>query len=153
MKLLLLITVLLGVTGCCQTAALRPAPAATQPVSSAQTDWPPDARAAVYSHSAAPSWDSPEGVTALLEKRWPLAAIQAACTAQTANPDGQALVLDEEEAWKGRLYEDRQTGFGRISWYAAVRHGRVVTCFLSVYRGKDYWNLEGLGPDTVQIPK
>jgi hypothetical protein len=120
---------------------------------SVETDWPYSARAAVYSQSAAPSFDSPEGVTRLLEQRWSLADIRTFCVpARRHNPMYQNLVLDEPEAWKGRLYSDQRTGFDAILWYASVRDGQLIAYSLGVYRRGDYWLLEIGTPKTVSRP-
>jgi hypothetical protein len=120
---------------------------------SVESDWPQLARTAVYSTTATPSLRSPEGVTRLLEQRWSLADIRTFCIPQRRhNPGYQNLVLFSSEAWKGRLYSDAQTGFDRISWYAAVRDGRVETYSLGVYRGGDYWLLEIGNAETVRTP-
>src|ERR1041384_8067406 len=92
---------------------------------SVETDWPQSARAAVYSRTATPGFDSPEGVTRLLEQRWSLADIRTFCIpARRHNPMYQNLVVDSPQAWKGRLYSDQRTGFDWICWYATVRGGR-----------------------------
>jgi len=120
---------------------------------SVETDWPPSARAAVYSQAATPGFDSPEGVTRLLEQRWSLADVRAFCIpARRHNPMYQNLLVDSPEAWKGRLYSNQRTGFDRISWYATVRDGRVLEYSLEAYRGKDLWLLEIGSPETVHTP-
>jgi len=121
--------------------------------STVASDWPESARAAVYSQTATPSFDSPEGVTRLLEQRWSLADIRSFCIpARRPNPMSQNLVVDSPEVWKGRLYPDKQTGFDKISWYATVRNGRVLEYSLEVYRGADCWLLEIGSPETVRKP-
>jgi hypothetical protein len=123
--------------------------------SSVASDWPESARAAVYSRTATatPGFDSPEGVTRILEQRWSLADIRAFCIqARRHNPEYQNLVVDWPEAWKGRLYSDQRTGFDRIFWYATVRDGRVLEYSLGVYRGDDFWLLEIGGPDAADTP-
>src|ERR1700694_2987019 len=83
-----------------------------QQSSSVASDWPESARAAAYSPTATPSFDSPESVTRLLEQRWSLADIRSFCIpARRHNPTYQNLVVDSPEAWKGRLYSDQRTGF------------------------------------------
>lgn len=120
---------------------------------SVETDWPHSARAAVYSRSATPGFDSPEGVTRLLEQRWSLADIRTFCIpARRHNPMYQNLVVDSPEAWKGRLYSDQRTGFDGICWYATVRQGRLLEYSLGASRGRDFWLLEIGSPDTVHTP-
>ena len=117
------------------------------------SDWPETARAATYSPTAKPGFDSPESVTALLEQRWPLVNIRAFCIPERRhNPMYQNLVVDSPEAWKGRLWVGRQTGFDRISWYSTVRSGRLLEYSLGVYRGHDYWLLEIGSPETNRKP-
>ena len=89
----------------------------------------------------------------MLEQRWSLANIRSFCVPERRhNPLFQNLVVDSPDAWKGRLYPDRQTGFDRISWYATVRGGRLLEYSLGVQRGDDYWLLEIGSPETVGKP-
>jgi hypothetical protein len=125
----------------------------SQQSSSADSDWPPSARAAVYSTTAAPSLNSPEGFSRLLEQRWSLADIRAFCIPERRHNDMyQNLVVSTPEVWKGRLYGDRPTGFDRISWYATVRDGSIQEYSLEVYRGSDFWSLEIGSPETLRTP-
>lgn len=120
---------------------------------SVATDWPQSARAAVHSQTATPGFDSPEGVTRLLEQRWSLADIRTFCIpARRHNPMYQNLVVDSPQAWKGRLYSDQRTGFDGMCWYATVRDGRLLEYSLGVYRGHDYWLLEIGSPYTIHTP-
>jgi hypothetical protein len=149
-----------------QVASAPPLPAAaTNTISSptntvkvgtdspAASDCPPSARAAAYSPATVPSFDSPEGVTRLLEQRWSLADIRAFCIPERRhNYAYQRLVADAPELWKGRLYANTQTGFDRISWYANVRDGHVQEYELEAYRGTDLWLLEIGDPETVRTP-
>ena len=135
---------LIAVAGC-SAQREQPSPAAA--------DWPPSARAAAYSPTATPSFDSPEGVTRLLEQRWSLADIRAFCIPERRhNFEYQNLVADAPELWKGRLYADTPTGFDRISWYANVRDSRVKEYSLEAHRGSDVWVLEGGSPETIRTP-
>ena len=121
--------------------------------SSVASDWPESARAAVYSPTATPSFDSPEGVTRSLEQRWSLPDIRAFCIPERRHNDMyQNLVVTTPEVWKGRLYADRPTGFDRISWYATVHKSRVQEYSLEAYRGHDFWLLEIGNPETVRTP-
>jgi hypothetical protein len=120
---------------------------------SVETDWPYSARAAVYSRTAKPGFDSPEGVTRLLEERWSLADIRTFCIpARRHNGMYQNLVVDSPQAWKGRLYSDRRTGFDGICWYATVRDGHLLAYSLGVSRGNDFWLLEIGNPSTIRMP-
>jgi hypothetical protein len=103
--------------------------------------------------TAIPSFDSPDGVTRLLEQRWSLNNIRAFCIpARRHNGMYQCLVPEAPEVWHGRLYPDMQTGFDRITWYATVRGGRVREYELEVYRSDDFWLLEIGTPDIVREP-
>lgn len=122
-------------------------------VSRAESDWPTSARTAVYSPTAAPSFDSPEGVSRLLEQRWSLRDIRSFCIQERRhNPSYQNLVITSPDAWKGRIYTNQRTGFDRISWYATVSNGRVQEYSLGAYRGSDFWLLEIGGSETVRNP-
>jgi len=135
---------LIAVAGC-SSQREQPSPAAA--------DWPPSARAAAYSPTATLGFDSPEGVSRLLEQRWSLADIQAFCIPERRHNDMyQNLVVDTPEAWKGRLYSDRRTGFDRISWYATVRDGHLQAYSLEAYRGTNFWSLEIGDPETFHKP-
>jgi hypothetical protein len=120
---------------------------------SAVSDWPPSARAARYSPTATPGFDSPESFTRLLEQRWSLVDICAFCIPERRHNDAyQNLVITTPGAWKGRLYVDTLTGFDRISWYATVHEGHVQEYSLEAYRGNDFWLLEGGSPETFHWP-
>jgi hypothetical protein len=56
------------------------------------------------------------------------------------------------QAWKGRLYSDRRTGFDGICWYATVRDGHLLAYSLGVSRGNDFWLLEIGNPSTIRMP-
>jgi hypothetical protein len=148
-------TMNLHVSGCCVAAVFFVAgcSATPNPSSPAVADWPVSARAAAYSPNAKPGFDTPEGVTRLLEQRWSLAAIRAFCIPERRfNTAYQNLVVDTPQAWKGRLYSHQSTGFDRISWYATVDQGRVQAYSLEAYRGKDFWSVEIGNQDTVHTP-
>ena len=124
-----------------------------EPTASGESDWPEHARAAVYSPDATPGFDSPEGVTRLLEERWSLDDIRAFCIPERRhNPFYQNLVAIADEIWKGKLYMNEETGFDKIWWYATVNDGKLDAYSLGVSRGLDYWSLEGGSPETVHIP-
>src|SRR5262249_33997679 len=137
------------VFACLLAGCVEPSPLSR----SVETDWPQSARIAVYPSTAAPSFASPEGLTSFLEHRWPLADIRRFCIPERRhNPGYQNLVLDTPEAWKGRLFENEQTGFDKISWYASVKGGRVVAYSLGVSRGRDFWLLEIGTEESTRIP-
>jgi hypothetical protein len=113
----------------------------------------PGANLAKYPSDAKPGFNSPEEVTALLEKRWPLTDIRKfAIPERRHNDEWQNLVPlpDTTETWAGRLYCDKTTWFDSIEWYATVRNGSVQEFSLDAMRGKDFWLLEIGSPASVQ---
>lgn len=128
--------------------AVRP-----QAINCANPTWPPKAIVAKYPPNAKPGFNSPEEVTALLEKRWSLADIwKFAIPERRHNYAYQNLVLGTPEAWAGRLYCDKATGFDSIEWYATVENGRAREYSLQAIRGKDFWLLEIGDPASVRKP-
>jgi hypothetical protein len=77
---------------------------------------------AKYPPNAKPGFNSPEEVTAFLEKRWPLADIRRyAIPERRHNDEYQNLVTTgTPEIWAGRLYCDKSTGFDSVEWYATI---------------------------------
>jgi hypothetical protein len=125
----------------------------SQPVGCANPTWPAHAIFAKYPPNAKPGFNSPEEVTALLEKRWSVADVRKfAILERRHNSAYQNLVLDTPEAWAGRLYCDKATGLDSIEWYATVENGRVKEYSLQARRGKDFWLLEIGNAATVQKP-
>jgi hypothetical protein len=120
--------------------------------------WPPSAILAKYPPNAKPGFNSPEEVTAFLEKRWPLADIKKfAIPERRLNDAYQNLVADTPEIWAGRLYCDKTTGFDSIQWYATIQNRRAKEHSLKQYslqaiRGKDFWLLEIGSPASIQKP-
>ena len=115
--------------------------------------WPTKAIIAKYPPNAKPGFNSPEEVTALLEKRWSLADVRKFAIPERRHNNGyQNLVLDTPEAWAGRLYCDKATGFDSIEWYAAVENDRAREYSLQAIRGKDFWLLEIGDPASVRKP-
>ncbi|HLZ14047.1 MAG TPA: hypothetical protein VKP58_15805 [Candidatus Acidoferrum sp.] len=113
---------------------------------------------AKYPTNAKPGFNSPEEVTAFLEKRWPLADIRKyAIPERRHNDHYQNLVPDTSEIWAGRLYCDKTTGFDSIEWYATTETGHTKEPSLNEYslgaiRGKDFWLLEIGSPTSAQQP-
>ena len=98
------------------------------------------------------AFDSSDGLTKALERRWPLAAIRTYCIPERRhNPAYQNLVA-ESPVWKGVLYSGESTGFDKIAWYATTRKGRVYEYSLSVDRRNDSWLLEIGDEQTLQAP-
>jgi hypothetical protein len=115
--------------------------------------WPRSATIANYPPNATPSFDSPEGVTSYLEKRWSLTDVKRFATPERRHNDAyQNLVIDTPRAWAGRLYCDQQTGFDSIEWYATVANGHVKEYSLEAYRGRDFWVLEIGDPTSAKVP-
>jgi hypothetical protein len=113
---------------------------------------------AKYPPNAKPGFNSPEEVTAFLEKRRPLTDIQKYAIPERRHNDlYQNLVTTGfPEIWAGRLYCDQSTGFDSIEWYAdiEIRHTKhsLKEYSLGVIRGNDFWLLEIAGPTSVQQP-
>ena len=113
---------------------------------------------AKYPPNAKPGFNSPEEVTAFLEKRWPLADIRKyAIPERRHNDEYQNLVTAGfPEVWVGRLYCDQSTGFDSIEWYATIenRHTKdsLKEYSLGAIRGKDFWLLEIGSQTSVQQP-
>jgi hypothetical protein len=125
----------------------------SQPINCANPTWPPHAVIAKYPPNAKPGFNSPEEVTALLEKRWSLADVRKFAIPERRHNDAyQNLVLDTPEIWAGRLYCDQTTGFDSIEWYATVENGRAKAYSLQAMRGKDNWLLEIGTPSSVEKP-
>jgi len=130
----------------------------SQPMNCANPTWPPHPIIAKNPPNAKPGFNSPEEVTALLEKRWSLADVRKFAIPERRHNDlYQNLVLDTAEIWAGRLYCDRTTGFDSIEWYATVENGRAKEHSLRAYslqamRGKDFWLLEIGTPASVEKP-
>ena len=98
------------------------------------------------------AFDSSDGLTKALERRWPLAAIRTYCIPERRhNPAYQNLVA-ESPVWKGVLYSGESTGFDKIAWYATTRKGRVYEYSLGVNRRNDFWLLEIGDEQTLQAP-
>jgi hypothetical protein len=117
----------------------------------------PFAIVAKYPANAKPGFNSPEEVTAFLEKRWPLANIRRYAIPERRHNDlYQNLVPYPPEIWAGRLYCDKATGFDSIEWYATIenRHSKdpLKEYSLGAIRGKDFWLLEIGSPTSVQQP-
>ena len=130
----------------------------SQPANCANPTWPAHAIFAKYPPNAKPGFNSPEEVTALLEKRWSLADIRKFAIPERRHNDMyQNLVLDTPEVWAGRLYCYQSTGFDSIEWYATVENGRGKEHSLKEYslqarRGKNFWLLEFGSPASVEKP-
>lgn len=114
---------------------------------------------AKYPANAKPGFNSPEEVSAFLEKRWPLADIRKyAIPERRHNDQYQNLVTaGVPEVWVGRLYCDKTTDFDSIEWYATIENRHTKEPSLKEYslgaiRGKDFWLLEIGSPTSVQQP-
>jgi hypothetical protein len=110
-----------------------------------------------YPPNEKPGLDTPEQVTALLEKRWPLENVRKFAILERRHNDAyQNLVPSGHQTWSGRLYCDQSTGFDSIEWYATIEKSRgkdsLKEFSLGAIRGKDFWLLEMGNPDSVQKP-
>jgi hypothetical protein len=124
----------------------------TQTVQIATATPTPITPVAVSAEEAKIAFNSSRGLTKALERRWPLAAIRVFCIPERRhNPAYQNLVA-ESPVWKGVLYSGESTGFDKIAWYANIKKGRVDQYSLGVYRGKDFWLLDGGDEQTLQSP-
>lgn len=96
--------------------------------------------------------ESPEELTKLLEKRWPLTAIQRYCVPKNQfDPKVQNLVINSKKIWKGVLYEGKETGLDKISWYAGVNPDGIEYS-LNVRKGDSIWLLEIGDEKTMKKP-
>lgn len=159
-SLVLVVATILAV-GACQSPQSRIAiePSASQPQS---MNCPPmlvqSEIVAKYPPNAKPGFNSPEEVTAFLEKRWPLADIRRSAIPERRHNDEyqNLVVVGFSKIWAGRLYCDKSPGFDSIEWYATIenRHTKdsLKDYSLGAIRGRDFWLLEIGGPTSVQQP-
>jgi hypothetical protein len=130
--------------------AVLPLPVAVVPSNGASPIVKPVAK---FAPDATHNFDSPEGVTRVLEQRWSVEDIKTFCIPERRhNPAWQNLVADTPVVWRGKLYQKEQTGFDEISWYGTVKNGKLVEYSLGVRRGNDFWSLEGGSPESVMEP-
>lgn len=157
-SLFLIVATILAV-GACQST--QPPPATETPASRPQSMncvpmLSPSATVAKYPPNAKAGFDSPEEVTAFLEKRWPLADIRKFAIPERRHNDlyQNLVVAGFPETWAGRLYCDQATGFDSIEWYATVEIHNAKHSLreysLGAIRGKDFWLLEIGGPTSGQ---
>jgi hypothetical protein len=144
MRHLISILFVLCVLGGCRSYSSRTlSPNATRPQSTP---------AAVSADDAKVAFDSPEALTKLLERRWPVAAIQTYCIPERRHNNAYQNLVAYSPRWEGILYRDTSTGFDRITWYASTKHGRADEYSLEAYRGKDFWLLEICSEESIQKP-
>src|SRR5262245_39518651 len=94
------------VVGACQSPQSRteiePPTHQPQPINCANPMLFPDVISAKYTPNAKPGFDSPEEVTAFLEKRWPLADVRKFTIPERRhNDEWQNLVPYAREIWAG----------------------------------------------------
>lgn len=77
-----------------------------------------------------------------LESRWDLETIRAYCEATRPTPDSIQNLVALGEFWKGNLHEGKASGFDRVSWYAAVRNGKLEEYSVNATKGRKHWILE-----------
>jgi hypothetical protein len=124
----------------------------SQPAQSANATPTPLTAAVLSPAEAKTAFDSADGLTKALERRWPLTAIRTYCIPERRhNPAYQNLVA-YSPVWKGILFSRESTGFDKIAWYACLKKGRVDQYSLGVYRGKDFWLLEIGDQHTLEAP-
>src|SRR5437870_2666924 len=82
------------------------------------------------------SFDSPERLTKMLERRWPVAAIHEYCIPERRHNDAYQNLVAYGVVWKGNLHQGLATGFDKITWYATTKNGRADEYSLGAYRGK-----------------
>src|SRR5215510_5169092 len=161
-KTLLVLTVatILAV-GACQTPqsriAIEPSTSRPQSMNCAPILFQSDI-VAKYPPNVEPGFNSPEEVTAFLEKRWPLEGIRKFAIPERRHNDlyQNLVTAGFPEVWTGRLHCDKSTEFDSIEWYATIeiRHTRrsLNEYSLGAIRGKDFWLLEIGSPTSVQQP-
>ena len=156
-SLLLAVATILTVSAC-QSPPPGIQPSASRPQSlNCAPMLVPSNTVARYPPNAKPGFNSPEQVTAFLEKRWSLEDIRKFTIPERRhNDEYQNLVPSGQQIWGGRLYCDQATGFDSIEWYANVKNGRTEDSLrefsLGAIRGQNYWLLEMGNPDSVQKP-
>ena len=138
---LILLSCLLG--GCRQHTSQTETPKAnpTPPLASAAS-----------AVDAKVGFDSPQGLTKLLERRWPIAAINEYCIQERRHNNAYQNLVAYGVVWKGDLHQGVATGFDRIAWYATTKKGRADQYSLDAYRGNDFWLLEIGWEKGVQEP-
>ena len=138
---ILLVSCLLG--GCRRQSS--------HPVTPESSPTPPVA-SSVSAVDAKAGFDSPEALTKLLERRWPVAAIQEFCIPERRHNDAYQNLVSYGVVWKGNLHQGVPTGFDKIAWYATTKEGRADQYSLEAYRGKDFWLLEIASEEGVEKP-
>lgn len=106
----------------------------------------------VSAGDAKAGFHSPEALNKLLERRWPVTAIQAYCTPERRHNESYQNLVAFGVVWKGTLHPDIETGFDKIAGYATTKEGRAEEFSLGVDRGKDFWLLEIGSEETMQKP-
>ncbi len=116
----------------------------------------PSAKRRPFTVSAAEAkiaFGSPEGLTKLLERRWPISAIETFCIPERRHNEAyQNLVADTKVVWHGTLHANVKSQFDKIDWYATTENGQAKEYSLNVTRGHNGWHLEGGNEQTVQHP-
>jgi len=113
---------------------------------------PPAVAVAVSAADAKIAFDSPDALTTMLERRWPVSAIQIYCIPERRHNNAYQNLVAFSPRWEGVLHSGVATGFDKIAWYASTMNGRADKYSLGVYRGEDYWLLEGGSEEGVQEP-
>jgi hypothetical protein len=131
----------------CLSMACQRHPATDAPKLSSPT--PPVAKG-VSASTAKLAFDSPEGMTKVLEEKWPIAAIVEFSIPERRHDNRCQNLVAYGEVWKGNLHAKETTGFDKIAWYATTKNGRAEQFSLGVWRGQDFWLLEGGAEESLQ---
>jgi hypothetical protein len=143
MKLFLGLLIMLLLAGC-RTETVPQLPAQYSPT--------PPTPVGLMPGDAKKAFDSPEGLSAMLEKRWPLYAIQRFCIPDRRHDNMFQNLVAYGVVWEGTLYNGQQTGFEKIAWYATTKEGRADIYSLGATRGDDFWLLEINSEEYVKYP-
>ena len=101
---------------------------------------------------------SPAGVTAALERRWPLQNIARYCSHERRFWHGcQNLVRiphceQNGEVWEADLFKGTETGFDHVWWYATVCDRKIQAYSVNANRGSDHWVIEIGVLDSLETP-
>ena len=133
----------------CLLVGCRAETAPTSPTTSRPT---PPVAMGISASEAKTAFDSPQALTEMLEKRWPIAAIQEFCIPERRHDNRYQNLVALGVVWEGNLHQNASSGFDKIAWYATTQEGRSEKFSLGIWRGADFWVLEGGSEQTVQRP-
>jgi hypothetical protein len=133
---------------CLLSGCQKQARQTTTPASSPTAPVP----SALSAAEAKAGFGSPEALTKMLERRWPIAAVQEFCIPERRHNNAYQNLVALGDVWRGELYQGVATGFDKIGWYATTKEGRADQYSLEVYRGKDFWLLEIGSEKSIEKP-